>query len=507
MITIAYQEKDFLRGIQQNISELESYLSNFISLDNSRRKEYLSTTYASKLSAIASLISGLTQENNKQLFHDYSALRHLLRRSDKYSKFDPRYAQEFNGTWAEKPSVEAKINQKLEDISSALGVPSTEKARFILWNSIRYLAGKDSDEYVLRMEKFEGSKIEELVKTSEKPFDYAESPFEAEMNGFCTPVAREGKMHGLFSREQFEIYLLQRQAYEHMGIFAKAVEGGIEYSNPKDLNDKLSGKFSFSVKGMYSDESLQRLEHSLDEGIFSSLLVNYLFKNAVRMKTSLRFNGKGNDLFLSGAVLSGGKIKIESVGDWALGDAKITNCDVEIREAGDLALYSATITNSDVEIGSAGDWALRYAKVTNCDVKIGSVGDWALESATVTNCDVEIGMVKYGALYSATITNCDVEIGSAGSWALESATITNCDVEIGSVGDWALRDAKVTNCDVEIGSAGDWALRCATMQGGSLKVDKAGNNFGAYANISINKYEFGKDCVFNGRIKLLEEEK
>ena len=462
MITIAYQEKDFLRGIQQNISELESYLSNFISLDNSRRKEYLSTTYASKLSAIASLISGLTQENNKQLFHDYSALRHLLRRSDKYSKFDPRYAQEFNGTWAEKPSVEAKINQKLEDISSALGVPSTEKARFILWNSIRYLAGKDSDEYVLRMEKFEGSKIEELVKTSEKPFDYAESPFEAEMNGFCTPVAREGKMHGLFSREQFEIYLLQRQAYEHMGIFAKAVEGGIEYSNPKDLNDKLSGKFSFSVKGMYSDESLQRLEHSLDEGIFSSLLINYLFKNAVRMKNSLKFKGKGRDLFLSGVVLSGGEIGIGSAGDLALESAAITNCDVEIREAG--------------------DWALRDAKVTNCDVEIGSAGDWALESATVTNCDVEIGMVKYGALYSATITNCDVEIGSAGIWALG----------------WA----KVTNCDVEIREAGDGALYNAAMQSGSLKVDKAGSNFGAYANISVNKYEFGKDCIFKGKIKV-----
>ena len=447
MITIAYQEKDFLRGIQQNISELESYLSNFISLDNSRRKEYLSTTYASKLSAIASLISGLTQENNKQLFHDYSALRHLLRRSDKYSKFDPRYAQEFNGTWAEKPSVEAKINQKLEDISSALGVPSTEKARFILWNSIRYLAGKDSDEYVLRMEKFEGSKIEELVKTSEKPFDYAESPFEAEMNGFCTPVAREGKMHGLFSREQFEIYLLQRQAYEHMGIFAKAVEGGVEYSNPKDLNDKLSGKFSFSVKGMYSDYTLEQFENSLDEGIFSSLLVNYLFKNAVRMKNSLKFKGKGRDLFLSGVVLSGGEIGIGSAGDLALESAAITNCDVEIREAG--------------------DWALRDAKVTNCDVEIGSAGDWALESATVTNCDVEIGMVKYGALYNAAITNCDVEIESAG----------------------------------------DLALRYTTMQGGSLKVDKAGNNFGASANISVNKYEFGKDCVFNGRIKLLEEEK
>src|SRR3989344_5852522 len=277
------------------------------------------------------------------------------------------------------------------------------------------------------MEKFEGSKIEELVKTSEKPFDYAESPFEAEMNGFCTPVAREGKMHGLFSREQFEIYLLQRQAYKHMGIFAKAVEGGIEYSSPGDLNKKLSGKFSFSVKGMYSDESLQRLEHSLDEGIFSSLLINYLFKNAVRMKNSLKFKGKGRDLFLSGVVLSGGEIGIGSAGDLALESAAITNCDVEIREAG--------------------DWALRDAKVTNCDV------------------------------------------------------------EIGSVGDWALRDAKVTNCDVEIGSAGDWALRCATMQGGSLKVDKAGNNFGASANISVNKYEFGKDCVFNGRIKLLEEEK
>ena len=427
MITIAYQEKDFLRGIQQNISELESYLSNFISLDNSRRKEYLSTTYASKLSAIASLISGLTQENNKQLFHDYSALRHLLRRSDKYSKFDPRYAQEFNGTWAEKPSVEAKINQKLEDISSALGVPSTEKARFILWNSIRYLAGKDSDEYVLRMEKFEGSKIEELVKTSEKPFDYAESPFEAEMNGFCTPVAREGKMHGLFSREQFEIYLLQRQAYEHMGIFAKAVEGGIEYFNPSDLNKKLSGKFSFSVNGMYSDYTLEQFENSLDEGIFSSLLINYLFKNAVRMKNSLKFKGKGRDLFLSGVVLSGGEIGI----------------------------------------GSAGIWALESAAVTNCDVEIGNVGDWALEYATVTNSDIDIG--------------------KAGDGALESAT--------------------VTNSDVEIGKAGDLALYNAAMQGGSLKVDKAGNNFGAYANISINKYEFGKDCVFNGRIKLLEEEK
>src|SRR3989344_3061743 len=431
MITITYQEKDFLRGIQQNISELESYLSNFISLDNSRRKEYLSTTYASKLSAIASLISGLTQENNKQLFHDYSALRHLLRRSDKYSKFDPRYAQEFNGTWAEKPSVEAKINQKLEDISSALGVPSTEKARFILWNSIRYLAGKDSDEYVLRMEKFEGSKIEELVKTSEKPFDYAESPFEAEMNGFCTPVAREGKMHGLFSREQFEIYLLQRQAYEHMGIFAKAVEGGIEYSNPKDLNDKLSGKFSFSVKGMYSDESLQRLEHSLDEGIFSSLLVNYLFKNAVRMKNSLKFKGKGRDLFLSGVVLSGGKIKIESVGDWALGDAKVTNCDVEI----------------------------------------GNVGDWALEYATVTNCDVEIREAGDRALYSATITNSDVEIREAGDRALYSATITNSDIDIGKAGDRALSNAAITNSDIDIGKAGAWALYNAAMQGGSLKVD------------------------------------
>src|SRR3989344_4637851 len=486
MITITYQEKDFLRGIQQNISELESYLSNFISLDNSRRKEYLSTTYASKLSAIASLISGLTQENNKQLFHDYSALRHLLRRSDKYSKFDPRYAQEFNGTWAEKPSVEAKINQKLEDISSALGVPSTEKARFILWNSIRYLAGKDSDEYVLRMEKFEGSKIEELVKTSEKPFDYAESPFEAEMNGFCTPVAREGKMHGLFSREQFEIYLLQRQAYEHMGIFAKAVEGGIEYSSPGDLNKKLSGKFSFSVKGMYSDYTLEQFENSLDEGIFSSLLVNYLFKNAVRMKTSLRFNGKGNDLFLSGAVLSGGKIKIESVGDWALGDAKVTNCDVEIGSAGDWALryaaitncdveigdvedralYNAAITNSDVEIGDVEDRALYNAAITNCDVEIGSAGDWALESAAITNSDVEIGMAKYGALWNAKITNCDVEIGSAGDWALYNTKITNCDVEIGSAGGWGWGDAKVTNCDVEIRGAGNLALYNAAMQGG-----------------------------------------
>src|SRR3989338_4673477 len=482
MITITYQEKDFLRGIQQNISELESYLSNFISLDNSRRKEYLSTTYASKLSAIASLISGLTQENNKQLFNDYSALRHLLRRSDKYSKFDPRYAQEFNGTWAEKPSVEAKINQKLEDISSALGVPSTEKARFILWNSIRYLAGKDSDEYVLRMEKFEGSKIEELVKTSEKPFDYAESPFEAEMNGFCTPVAREGKMHGLFSREQFEIYLLQRQAYKHMGIFAKAVEGGIEYSSPGDLNKKLSGKFSFSVKGMYSDESLQRLEHSLDEGIFSYLLINYLFKNAVRMKTSLRFNGKGNDLFLSGAVLSGGKIKIESVGDWALESAAITNCDVEIGSAGDGALGSAAVTNCDVEIGSAEGRALEYATVTNSDVEIGEAGD--------------------RALYSAAITNCDVEIGNVGDGAFESAAITNSDVEIREAGDRALYSAAITNCDVEIGNVGDGALRCATMRGGSLKVDKAGNNFGASANISVNKYEFGKDCIFKGKIKV-----
>src|SRR3990167_3665172 len=490
MITITYQEKDFLRGIQQNISELESYLSNFISLDNSRRKEYLSTTYASKLSAIASLISGLTQENNKQLFNDYSALRHLLRRSDKYSKFDPRYAQEFNGTWAEKPSVEAKINQKLEDISSALGVPSTEKARFILWNSIRYLAGKDSDEYVLRMEKFEGSKIEELVKTSEKPFDYAESPFEAEMNGFCTPVAREGKVHGLFSREQFEIYLLQRQAYEHMGIFAKAVEGGIEYFNPKDLNDKLSGKFSFSVKGMYSDESLQRLEHSLDEGIFSSLLINYLFKNAVRMKSSLKFKGKGRDLFLSGVVLSGGEIKIESVGDWALysatitnsdveigsvgdwalRDAKVTNCDVEIGSVGDWALYNTKITNCDVEIGSEGDWALRDAKVTNCDVEIREAGDGALSNATVTNCDVEIGMVKYGALYSATVTNCDVEIGKAGDRALGWAKVTNCDVEIGKAGDRALGWAKVTNCDVEIGKAGDWALGWATVTNSDVEI-------------------------------------
>src|SRR3989338_2001011 len=466
MITITYQEKDFLRGIQQNISELESYLSNFISLDNSRRKEYLSTTYASKLSAIASLISGLTQENNKQLFHDYSALRHLLRRSDKYSKFDPRYAQEFNGTLAEKPSVEAKINQKLEDISSALGVPSTEKARFILWNSIRYLAGKDSDEYVLRMEKFEGSKIEELVKTSEKPFDYAESPFEAEMNGFCTPVAREGKMHGLFSREQFEIYLLQRQAYKHMGRFAKAVEGGIEYSNPKDLNDKLSEKFSFSVKGMYSDESLQRLEHSLDEGIFSSLLVNYLFKNAVRMKNSLKFKGKGRDLFLSGVVLSGGEIGIGSAGDWALGSAAITNCDVEIGGAGggalgsggDWGLESATVTNSDVEIREAADRALGSATITNSDVEIREAADRALGSATITNCDVEIREAGGWALESATITNCDVEIGSAGDWALEYATITNSDVEIGMVKYGALYSATVTNCDVEIGSAGDWAL-------------------------------------------------
>src|SRR3990167_7394759 len=129
---------------------------------------------------------------------------------------------------------------------------------------------------------------------------------------------------------------------------------------------------------MYSVESLQRLEHSLDEGIFSSLLVNYLFKNAVRMKNSLKFKGKGRDLFLSGVVLSGGKIKIESVGDWALGDAKVTNCDVEIGNVGDWVLYGATITNSDVEIGSAGIWALGSAKVTNCDVEIGNVGDWAL---------------------------------------------------------------------------------------------------------------------------------
>ena len=102
----------------------------------------------------------------------------------------------------------------------------------------------------------------------------------------------------------------------------------------------------------------------------------------------------------------------------------------------------------------------------------------------------------------AKVTNCDVEIREAGDGALSNATVTNSDIDIGKAGDRALGWAKVTNCDVEIREAGDGALYNAAMQSGSLKVDKAGSNFGAYANISVNKYEFGKDCIFKGKIKV-----
>ncbi len=404
MITFTYEEKDARQGIQQHVAELEACLSNFINLNDSQREDYLSTTYAEKIIAIASLIDELTPEHNKQLSHDSSALKRLAKRSGNHDNFDPRYVQEFKGTWAEKPNVNAKINQKLEDIASALDILPTKRARFILWNSIKYLAGKDSDKYTARVEQFNKSNIEELIKLSEKPFDYAEAPFEAKMNGFCTPVAKNGKVHGLFSREQFELFLLQQQAYAHMESFARAADG-IEYFNPADLNEKLSEKFKFSIRGVYSDGALEQFEHSIDERLFSSLFINYAFKNAVKTKTSLKLNGKGRDLFLSDSVFLGGKISIEDAGDWALGYAGITDCDIKIEKAGD--------------------------------------------------------------------------------WALEYATIKDRDIKIDNVGDSALGDAK--------------------MNGGFLNVGGVGNNFGIGADILVDRYEFGKDCAFTGRINVGEE--
>src|SRR3989344_2252812 len=392
MISFYYSEEKTEENAKRNLKELSDVFSNFDSFDEEAKENYIANEYIAKITAIASHLHELKSHSASK---DIAILSRLLKMSKKYNNFDPRYVQEFSGKWSEKIDIHSKIAQKLEDILQALKITNTKEAKFVLFNSLKYLGFCQRREYLektnnkkellelekeqidvfaKRKEKADDDNLEALIELSKKPFDDLEMPFNGNMHGFCRVFAdNENKILAKFTREEFERYLLMKQ-YDLNA--EKLANEEIVYANPKELFSKLEKQVE--IKGEYSDDAVISLEKTLSSNIYDSFFIREALKNARRTRTKLSLDGKKRDGFLAGTELFANKIELKDVGNDALRYGKYKIRELIVEKAGDLFGHSAEFNANKIIVEKAGNW-FGYGSEFNANkIELKNVGNDAL---------------------------------------------------------------------------------------------------------------------------------
>jgi hypothetical protein len=243
MLEFYYSREIVEKNTKENIEDLVTIFSNFYKFNKKERERYLYENYVPKIVAIA---SNLKELKDKDGYRDVKVLERLLRRSSEYDDFDPRYVQKYSN---ERPDVKAEINERLEKILKKLNINACNEARFVLFNALKYLAGKDIDKFKIREKEYKKEKLiwklfpkrkeKELSELLQKPLDYVILPFEPDLEGLAEPFAKNKKVYARLRKEKLENYLkriIERRLEEE--IF-DLMEGEYEPDSPEKFKEDL----------------------------------------------------------------------------------------------------------------------------------------------------------------------------------------------------------------------------------------------------------------------------
>ena len=364
MLHITYSSQDLHQTTKRHVTELESVFSHFNQYSTQSQEEYTEEIYKPKIVAVASNLSDLSMPEAREAGE-------LLVNND-FSKFDPRYTQAFEGSWNKKIDIEAKLNQRVYDLEAKLNLQESPYARFILFNALRYMNKQDIDAFQLRKEYSEKTNSADLIPLLNKPLDVIETPFQPEMNGFCSLIAKDKRVYAVFTQEQFEFYLLFRE-----------FENNIERIGSLNMTGQSNDFYTelikmFNIKGKYSDKAVESLERKLGNSIVESAFIGKALENAVRTKTSLSFEGKNRDCMLYENKWHGERFKVNKAGNYFGNNAEFDCDSMELGDVGSYALYGGKHKIKQLKVNKAGNLFGYNAEFESELMELGDVGSEAL---------------------------------------------------------------------------------------------------------------------------------
>ena len=426
--------------LRNNVKDLVAAFSNYDFFSEEQRTEHLHLDYKAKISGIASHLDVLAEQDER--LKDVKVLERFYKKSNEFDNFDLRYNSEYSGKWNEKIDVKSKINQKILDLEKILKIENSPEARFVLLNSIKYLAKKDSDNFILRKVNSSAKTLEELSKELKKDFDVIELPYNEniEGNAYFTPKSEEPRVR--LKRKDVEVYFLKELRKKIITAIGNIEnkEGKIEEIYAF-LNSEINKNIvNYDLKNI-SDESLEEFSKTLGKSSTDVLIFNNLLNEVKRTKMDFETNAK--------------------LGSGVLYKSKIFARDIVFNEVKD---YFMLESESEIE----------------GDVKVNNARDcFMLESES------EIGG--------------DVNVNNARNWFMEkSKSKIRGDVNVDNAGDWFMgKSESEIGGDVNVDNAGDdfmWESKSKIR--GDVNVNKAGNNF-----MGESESEIGGDVVKAGKIQ------
>ena len=395
MLHITYSSQDLHQTAKRHVAELESVFSHFDQYSPQSQEEYTEEIYKPKIVAIASNLSEMSLSETRQASE-------LLVNND-FSKFDPRYTQAFEGKWVKPVNPQARLNQRLYDLEAKLNLQESPYARFILFNALRYMNKQDIDAFQLRKYS-DKTAPSDLIPLLDKPLDIVETPFQPEMNGFCSLIAKDKRVYAVFTQEQFEFYLLFRE-------FENNIERIGSLNMTGQSNDFYTALIKmFNIKGKYSDKAVESLERKLKKSIVESAFIGKALENAVRTKTSLSFEGKNRDCMFYGNKWFGERFKVNKAGNWFGHDAEFESDLMELGDVESYALRYGKHRIKQLKVNKAGNWFGHNAEFDCDSVELGDVGSYALYGGKHKIKQLKVNKAGYYFGYNSVLYNDEMEI-------------------------------------------------------------------------------------------------
>jgi len=292
MIEVESRKNEVETHTRKRVNDLTSMFSMYDLINEDEREEHLQEVYVPAVTEIASNLDVLSKEDAK--YKSVKEALSYLKRNKGLNTFDPRYLSSYSTKWSEKPDKESKVNQRLIDIESELKLEDIPEARFVLLNSLRYLAGKEIDVFELRVHESYERGFVDLIDELEHNFDVITLPFNLKQKKKVSTKKKKGPLLSRFTRREFEGYILKRFRKDVIGdengylnqFSFEHWEDRVENYEDEDYNDL--EEFCNLFDGRISDESFEDFASNYKKYAIDVALFNKLFWTCKRTKEDLR---------------------------------------------------------------------------------------------------------------------------------------------------------------------------------------------------------------------------
>ena len=369
MLNLTYSRENVESQLRQNVLDLVGAFSNYDFFSEQERTEHLHRDYVAKIAGIASHLEALSRQD--ETLKGVKVLERFFRKYSKFDDFDTRYSSEYTSRWNQPIDTQSKLNQKIIDLQEKLGIDDSPYSGFILLNAMKYLAGKDSDNFVLRKKETTAKTLEELASELQNDFDIIDLPYNPNIQG--NPYYKSDEARIRLTRKDFEIYFLGELRKKTIEDISKEeqIEGNIN-----EVYELLSKRINNSLKkydsqtSQISDQNLELFLQKCGSSAVEGLLFNHLFNKCKRTKTDFNANKKINRLFYKQKTLFARNLSCDGDGDYRFYSASgvsvngVLSCDGE----GDYRFGHASGVSVNGSLSCDGDGGGRFYSASGVSV-------------------------------------------------------------------------------------------------------------------------------------------